>query len=193
MPDPSAVVTGWRPDITAPDAQAAVDVIVDAIRATCGWRIAPQAAETVTLDPPSGRWLYLPTLHLVTIDDVRLDGEPITGYSTSADGSLYHPCGWLADLGGVGVDMTHGHPEWPGDLTVVIAGAAVRSIDEGGRAGVGVLVDESLGEWSSKYDTPASTDPSGLTEPKSQQFATVASPVDPAAVINRYRLTEHSA
>jgi hypothetical protein len=48
------------------------------VRAFCGWHIAPEVTETLTLDGPGGYVLVLPTLHLVDLVSVTNDGTAVT-------------------------------------------------------------------------------------------------------------------
>jgi hypothetical protein len=73
------------------------------VRAFCGWHIAPEVTETLTLDGPGGYVLVLPTLHLVDLVSVTNDGTAITDPE------------WPAELLSVMTEMAStGTSEWSG-------------------------------------------------------------------------------
>ena len=62
------------------------------VRAWCGWHIAPERDEVLTLDGPGGAHLTLPSLHVVDVASVVENGElldPANGlYTWSAAGII---------------------------------------------------------------------------------------------------------
>jgi hypothetical protein len=113
------------------------------VRAYCGWHIAPQRDETLTLDGPGGPLLVLPSLHVVSVASVAESGTELdpVGYAWSAAGVIrrtsstfpWSRCsGWTDALRGVEVTLTHGYEEMPLDVTAVIERLAARAMDGAG-------------------------------------------------------------
>lgn len=115
----------------APFTQDELDTALAVVRGAAGWHIAPEIEETVVVDVPRfDRVLRLPTLCLVSVDEVR-DADT----STVIDSSLYRVsfpqaalrrrtgC-WPRGYSRVEVDITHGYPTLPTDLYPVVAEAA---------------------------------------------------------------------
>lgn len=117
----------------APFEDAEVDSAVETLRNAVRWHIAPQRSETVTLDVSvMQRRLFLMTTRLISVDEIRANGEVVSpdDYSVSTHlcriirtGSGYWPSGY----GAVEVDMTHGYETVPLDLLNVIAAIAATS------------------------------------------------------------------
>ena len=130
--------------------QEAVDAVVAAIQAECGWHIAPSKTETIYVDSLGGPTLQLPTLHmteLISVVATETD-EPLpisleTGWSeagTLALGSrTFIPGGtWKsarrswndfpAGFRAVKVTFTHGYEKCPVELVRLIATASHRRI-----------------------------------------------------------------
>ncbi|MQB01867.1 MAG: hypothetical protein GEU78_16570 [Actinobacteria bacterium] len=113
-----------------PFTQAEVDAAVADVRSAAGWHIAPERAETITLDVTWGeRWLRLPTLRLVSVEEIRrTDTAEIidaTVYEVSRALAQVRRRGfWPSGYEAVEVDMTHGYTETPPELLAVVAEAA---------------------------------------------------------------------
>lgn len=113
-------LVGFADGIDSADDLAAAGA---AVRAECGWHIAPRVTETVTLDGDGGNLLVLPSLHVVTVtavtdaDDVALDD-----WSLSSLGLLERTgCRlWPKGYGSVKVTLTHGLTKAPPDLVAVV-------------------------------------------------------------------------
>lgn len=92
---------------------------VAAIRDYCGWHVAPVLQETVTVESDGSGVVFLPTLRVVSVDAVEVDGVPVT--VARRDWSQY---GWLrvsAEVGvPVAVTLTHGY-----DVTESLKAAAL--------------------------------------------------------------------
>lgn len=96
-----------------------------AVRSYCGWHVAPVVTETVTLDVAGfGPLLFLPTLHLVSVAEVRdvtRDAPTVLdGWRTTAAGAVASPRGWPIGFSAVEVDMVHGFDECPADILAVL-------------------------------------------------------------------------
>ena len=72
------------------------------IRAYCGWHVAPEMTETLTVNGSGTQVVYLPTLHASSVAPVKLDGETL-------DPDQYE---WSQD----GVLRRAGHQRWPDRL-----------------------------------------------------------------------------
>lgn len=88
-----------------------------AIRRYCGWHIAPEVTETLTLDGPGGTLLRLPSLYVTDVVSVTNDGTAVTDPEWSANG-LIRGC-WTSKFRGVVVTFTHGYEVCPADVSTV--------------------------------------------------------------------------
>ena len=119
------------PDLPAGVNQEAWASTVADVRAYCGWHIAPEVTETLTLDGPGGFVLHVPTLRLVDVVSITNDGTAITAPEWSRNGLIrrgypYDPWYgvWTWKMRGVVVEVTHGYETWPLDLLSVMASIA---------------------------------------------------------------------
>jgi hypothetical protein len=111
----------------APFTEGEVDAAVAAVRAAFEWHIAPENQDTVVFDIGHCQTrLVLPTRHLVTVDEIRVAGDVVTGYEVSTRlGQVIKKSGyWKQGLGTVEVDFTHGYETIPLDLLPVVAATA---------------------------------------------------------------------
>lgn len=101
------------------DKQTRLDQVTAAVRAYCGWHVAPSVSEPVTVLGDGGSVLVLPSLHVTAVSSVvDGDGDPVEGWSWHAEGVLTGRT-WTRDTKYV-VTLTHGHDEAP-DVAGVIA------------------------------------------------------------------------
>lgn len=135
---------------STPRIQATLEAVSAAIRAYCGWHIAPVLACQARCTG-NGRMLELPTLTLVSVDAIEVDGGPVD----MAD-VRWRECGlvrlrrghWPADWGSVVVDFTSGY-----DLDQVPdIGAVVAQIASNAMAGAPGVASERAGEVSITYN-----------------------------------------
>jgi len=107
----------------APFAEDLVASAADQVRILCGWHIAPEVTETLTVESWGGPVLSLPTLHLTAVTEVRdvtgTDPAVLDRWRKSQSGMLIRIGGW--PFGTVEVDVTHGYPVCPDGLLAVIA------------------------------------------------------------------------
>lgn len=128
-------------DLTAFQAGDPVKMLVwvsSVIRGYCGWRIAPATTETLRLDGDGSRHLWMPSLHVTNVVEVKNDGEIVDpdSYDWSESGYLELRCGhWSRRPRGVEVTLTHGYDEVPGAVTEATVSIASRSGDTGGYTG----------------------------------------------------------
>ena len=99
-----------------------------AVRAYCGWHIAPSVTETVTVDGSGGPLQTLPTLRLTALSSITNDGTAVTDPQWSEAGMVRADCvtWWTWKFRGVTADITHGHDVCPPEIVGVLAEAASR-------------------------------------------------------------------
>lgn len=113
----------------APFTQSEVDEAVAAVQGAFGWHVAPEESTTVVLSVPAmERVLRLPTKHLVSVDEVRVDGVVVAeaDYGVRLDAAyvVKRVGSWPADYDNIEVDFTHGFEETPKELLPLIAETA---------------------------------------------------------------------
>lgn len=140
----------------AVDAQALAQV-----QAYCGWHVAPEVDETITLDGSGASALLLPSLHVVNITKVTEDGVELDPayYTWSeigvvrrrheyADAEAWRTslARWTFSFRGVVVEYTHGFDELPADLLAVVEQLADRA-----SAPTGNLASKTVGPFTETY------------------------------------------
>jgi len=135
-------------DLDEASAQLALDGASGLVRDWCGWGIA-HAEETFVVDGTGSRVLLLPTLRLVSVEEVRVDGTVLdpTTYTWSASGQLERAAGWPRRFRAIEVDCTHGYDPVPDALRLVVLELAARSYKNPER-----LAAKSVGGVSYTYD-----------------------------------------
>lgn len=103
---------------------------VERIRERCGWHIAPEVTETVTVDGSGGSVVVLPTLRLNDLVSITDDGTAVTDPEWSRSGVVRRYC-WTYKLRGVVAEMTHGFEVWPYELEKLAAEMAATSTPVG--------------------------------------------------------------
>ena len=100
-----------------------------AVRAYCGWHIAPVRTDTVTVDGSGAQVLPLPTMALRNVESVDENGQPVTlaDMQWSASGFLHRPVGWTSNLRGVEVTFSHGYDDVPLEVQAVVLSVAARA------------------------------------------------------------------
>lgn len=93
---------------------------VERIREHCGWHIAPEVTETVTIDGPGGSVVALPTLRLTDLVSITNDGATVVEPEWSRSG-VVRTYRWTWKMRGVVAEMTHGFEQWPYELERVAA------------------------------------------------------------------------
>lgn len=126
------------------------------VRAWCGWSISLETGVTFTVDGSGTCAVGLPTLHLVDVIEVRLDGALLTwsstamdGYDWSHHGHLYRWCGWPRQPRGVQATVDHGYDPVPDAVRAVVVGMAARTVE----VPVGVRQD-AVGTVIRQYGDP---------------------------------------
>lgn len=101
-----------------------------AIRAYCGWHVAPIITETLTLDGNGDRTLLLPSLRIREIITATSDGVDVTDrVRVSKRAGMIEIGGcWSRKLGGIEIELEHGYEldEVP-DVAVLILNIAKRA------------------------------------------------------------------
>lgn len=88
-PSQFAAITGGRMSSTTEQVQAMLDAVSAAVRAYCGWHIAPELECEWTGEAPNG-YASLPVMGVEAIEAVTVNGEEIPEgrYEWSASGEL---------------------------------------------------------------------------------------------------------
>lgn len=99
-----------------------------AVRAYCGWHVAPSVTESITLDGSGTQFLMLPSLRVTDITAITEDGSTAdaTQYQWSATGQLWRSWPWSGNFRSVVVDLTHGYDSCPEEILGVLEEAASR-------------------------------------------------------------------
>ena len=111
------------PTHSLPPAPSGVDAsrwaqTVASVREYCGWHIAPEVDEEVTVDGSGCAVQMLPTLRLVDLVSITNDGAAVSNPEWSAAGFVRGS--WTCRLRGVTATMRHGYEDWPADLLGVL-------------------------------------------------------------------------
>lgn len=119
------------------------------VRDYCGWHIAPERTETLTLDGSGTSAMLLPTLRLTDLTAVTEDGVDVDldTLEWSAAGIIRRWCAWTCRFRGVAVSITHGYEEVPADVAGVVRDIATRAKSSGG------LKSQTIGPFSETYET----------------------------------------
>lgn len=165
-PAPVDVPLAPAPDGVDADAWAAASA---AVRAYCGWHIAPSIMQTVTVDGPGGKLLMLPTLRLTDLTDVMNSGQAVSDPEWSEAGMVRGS--WTTKWRGITLTMTHGYDECPAEVLEVVKDMAAAS----GKANAGT---EQAGPYSMTVPSASAA---------SQAGAVGVSPLQ-RTVLDRYKL-----
>lgn len=143
-PLPPLVPSGAQVPGSPSDEQ--VTAASEAVRAHCGWHIAPVVLEDRVLDSDGGQVLHLPTLRLVEVVSVQdLTGPApvdLTGWRASTAGMLSRRPGWPEGFGAVRVVFRHGYTSVPPGLLPVLGMVAVRRVTRESLGSRSVTLDD---------------------------------------------------
>lgn len=155
-------------DLDRSSAELAIDGAVGAAQTYCRWSLGAEAT-TFTLDGTGSTVLSLPTLRLVTVDAVRLDGValescPAGGGSTvqygwSAVGQLFRAAGWPKRPRCVEADVVHGYDPLPRSVRLVVLAVAGRLMNN-----FDGVTSKAVGAVSRGYDSGRPAELSELEE-----------------------------
>ncbi|PTR42034.1 hypothetical protein C8K38_111203 [Rhodococcus sp. OK611] len=106
---------------------------ISEVRGYCGWHIAPQRTETLTLDGSGLSVLLLPTMQVASIAGVTESGVALdaAAYEWSEKGMLRKRSGWTDRWRGVEVTLAHGYDAAPAEIKRLILASAAAQIDDG--------------------------------------------------------------
>lgn len=131
-----------------PFTQPIIDQAVAAIRAYCGWHIAPQRTETILLDAGFADVLHLPSLHVADIAEIR--SVNFGAQEHLVEGFMWFPDGRVHLRGPLGryarVTFTSGHDVFPAELYGIVAYLA-GIVKQGGR-----ITSEALSGHSVSFE-----------------------------------------
>lgn len=137
------------------------DAALAAVRAYCGWHVAPVQEESLTLDGPGSGTLILPSLRVNDVTSVVENGtelDPDT-YEWSRSGMVRRLgwTRWTTRYRGIVITLAHGYEELPLDLQGVVDQLVTRST-----AGIPAgLASRTVGPFTESY--ASSSDLSALT------------------------------
>lgn len=133
-------------------AELALDLASGIVRAFCQWGISAEAT-TFTVDGSGHSVLSLPTLHLVSVEEVRLLGVPLVigPESWSERGQLWRREGWPSVFRNVEVDCHHGYR--PSEMPAAVR-AVVLTIAAGRIHNTEGLRSKTVGDTSRTYFAP---------------------------------------
>jgi hypothetical protein len=101
-----------------------------AVRAYCGWHVAPILEESLTLDGSGTNTLFIPSLRVVSVTAINNGGQELDPATLewSADGYARLPeyQTWTDRLRGVTLQLRHGHGAAP-DIVEIIRAMAARA------------------------------------------------------------------
>lgn len=116
-------------DVPAPsNAQELLDAAAGLVVDEVGWSIERQVLTDEEFDGDGSRLLKLPTLHLVSVEEVRVDDEAVTDYRTSRKGMLSRLRGWPRGFGRIHVSFTHGYETVPDHIVALVVAIAARPV-----------------------------------------------------------------
>lgn len=115
-----------RTDLDPVQAQLALELGSGAVRAYCGWEIS-KITETLQTVGIGTAVLSLPTLCLLDVTEVRVNGEVVTIAWWSRNGQLMLPLGWPMHAV-VEVDCEHGFDPVPDVIKLVVLEQAARQL-----------------------------------------------------------------
>lgn len=130
------VTAAQRPSLTPDQAQLALRRVSGAIRAWCGWPISLEVVTSQIIRPgrPWRSWLFLPTLHLVSVEGVTEGGVALvdgTDFEWNERGRLLRNGWWSDVLDSIVVSYTHGFADGEAERELardVCLAAAVRRV-----------------------------------------------------------------
>lgn len=124
-----------------------------AVRAYCGWHIALDEDDVLTIDGQGGRHLWLPSLKVNSIASVTDCGESVDldNLDWSESGYLELRCGrWTSRPRQIVVTLNHGYPEAPAEVMEVVVSIATRAASSPSGA-----VEQHTGPFSVKWSSVA--------------------------------------
>lgn len=160
LPFDAEQYTKGRLKQTDPETVRALNAAKARARRYCGWHVSPVQSQTITLDGDGGMYLFLPTLKVVTLTSVTVDGEALslvddvkqlaeTPGVLVREGYGRWPCGFS----NISVVLTHGYTQYEAqDWREAVLRLVDQASQLAGQAGIGPLtskkVDDVEYQWS---------------------------------------------
>lgn len=159
--------------LAADRAEAMSEAASALVRGYCGWHLAPTRVEEVTADGSGTCVQLLPTLRLVDLLTLTVDGTPVVidTVGWSAAGVLTWPRPFSCRPRSVSAQIEHGHPELP-EVTALCAGVIARAANTAPG-----LSGWTVGSVTVTYDVPTAG-----------AVGTLALAPHELTVLDRYRL-----
>ena len=80
-----------------------------AVRAFCGWHVAPVITEDLVVDTPDSDVLLLPTMRLVNVVSASVDGVDVLADLEWSEAGMVRNCrGWRRRFRGLSITIEHG-------------------------------------------------------------------------------------
>lgn len=95
-----------------------VEAAEGAVRAFCGWHVAPVIEETIVLDGNGRSLLKLPTMRVEDVLSVKVDGSDVTGSVRWSDAGMLEGVSFPRRFRSVEVTLRHGFE--PGEVAGVL-------------------------------------------------------------------------
>lgn len=142
--------------------QGQIDRAASAIRAACGWHIAPVVTETIIVNSDGSQDLLLPSLRVVDVTAVRIWNESTKTLESVQDwslrtgwaaGGILHRDGcWPRGYRVIEVDLVHGFDQCPPELLQVLANSVNRQVVQESLAGHSVTFASTSGALFGEAD-----------------------------------------
>lgn len=134
---------------TQPFLDTALRAASNRIRNHCGWHIAPEVTESITVDDLGGPVMRLPSRRVKEITELRIGGvvAPLAQLRWLPDGRLLEPYR-IPSFRVAEITLTHGFAEVPEDLVDLTLQIAARALG----SPMGVVTERSLASsitWTS--------------------------------------------
>jgi hypothetical protein len=138
------------PDYVGVDPPENADALLQAasglVRLSCGWNISRETVTEQLLDGSGATILFLPTLHLVDVTEVLIDGTAVTDYRKSAMGALYRAAGWPWGFENISASYVDGLDPVPAEVKALVVNMAARTV--GPTPG---LIQKTVGQVSYRW------------------------------------------
>lgn len=148
------------------------------VRDYCGWHIAPQVIEDVTVDGSGAAIQGLPTLYLTDVTAVSEDGDSVdlADVTWSQVGHLHRAKPWTCAFRAVTASIVHGYTVTPPAVQAVVCAIASRAA-----ASPTGVISESTGPFSVRFSQTAPGQAGGVVLTSIEQD-----------VLERYRIPNRS-
>lgn len=138
------------------DSDTALGLAEAAVRAYCGWHVAPVKSETVTAWGAGDGVILVPSLHVVSVESVTVDGEPVTDFTWREHGTMHGRC-WR---GRVEVSLIHGFDQ--GSPAYQVVRGLILAIAARAKASPNGVMRAQVGQISETYSQTATNQAGGV-------------------------------